>query len=158
MNIMEPFQHGLHFFFAITHNAVILYDAIHTFDSFSNYFLVCVCVCSEMPNSLLHYGLQPARLLCSWNFPGKNTGAGFHFLLQGIFLTQGSNLHLLRWQVGSLPLYHLGSPIIRLVNIFRCGITGPNSIYEFSLQLKKTTQFQVHHKKFFKKQMYGEEK
>ena len=35
------------------------------------------------------------------------------FLLQGIFLTQGSNLHLLRllhWQVDSLPLSHLGSP------------------------------------------------
>ena len=29
MNIMEPFQHGLHFFFAITHNAVILYDAAY---------------------------------------------------------------------------------------------------------------------------------
>ena len=30
----------------------------------------------------------PARLLCPWDFPGKNTGAGCHFLLQGIFLTQ----------------------------------------------------------------------
>ena len=29
---------------------------------------------------------------------------GYHFLLQGIFLTQGLNLHLLHWQVGSLPL------------------------------------------------------
>ena len=36
-----------------------------------------------------------ARLLCPWNFPGKNTEVGCHFLLQGIFLTQGSNLHLL---------------------------------------------------------------
>ena len=37
---------------------------------------------------------------------GKNTGVGCHFLLQGIFLTQGSNLsllHLLHWQAGSLP-------------------------------------------------------
>ena len=45
-------------------------------------------------------------LLCSWDFPGKNTGVGCHFLLQGIFLTQGSNphlLHLLYWQVDSLP-------------------------------------------------------
>ena len=30
-----------------------------------------------------------------WNSLGKNTGVGGHFLLQGIFLTQGSNLHLL---------------------------------------------------------------
>ena len=32
--------------------------------------------------------LQPARLLCPWDFPGKNTGVGCHFLLQGIFLTR----------------------------------------------------------------------
>ena len=39
--------------------------------------------------------------------PGKNTGVGCHALLQGIFLTQGSNPYLLcflHWQVGSLPL------------------------------------------------------
>ena len=34
-------------------------------------------------------------LLCLWYLPGKNTGVGFHFLLQGIFRTQGSNLCLL---------------------------------------------------------------
>ena len=32
---------------------------------------------------------------CRWNFPGKNTGVGCHLLLQGIFLTQGLNPHLL---------------------------------------------------------------
>ena len=36
--------------------------------------------------------------------PGKNTGVGCYALLQGIFLTQGSNLRLLDWQAGSLPL------------------------------------------------------
>ena len=44
--------------------------------------------------------------------PGKNTGASCHFLLQRIFLMQGSNpclLHLLHWQADSLPLRHLGS-------------------------------------------------
>ena len=47
-------------------------------------------------------------------FSGKNTGASCHFLLQGIFLTQGSNLHLLYllpWQVDSLPSHHQGSPV-----------------------------------------------
>ena len=44
--------------------------------------------------------MEPARLLCPWNSPGKNTEAGCHFLLQGIFPTQGSNAHLLYWQVG----------------------------------------------------------
>ena len=43
-------------------------------------------------------------------FPGKNSGVGCHFLLQGIFPTQGLNLHLLHWQVDSLPLCHQGSP------------------------------------------------
>ena len=34
------------------------------------------------------------QLLCPWDFPGKNTGLGCHFLLQGIFPAQGSNLGL----------------------------------------------------------------
>ena len=33
-------------------------------------------------------------LLCPWDFPAKNTGVGCHFLLQGIFPIQGSNLGL----------------------------------------------------------------
>ena len=41
-------------------------------------------------------------------FPGKNTGMGYHFLLQGIFLTQGSNPHLLQ-SGDSLQLSHSGS-------------------------------------------------
>ena len=47
--------------------------------------------------------------------PVKNTGVGCHFLLQGIFPTQGSDLSLLcllHWQVDSLPLHHLGSPLL----------------------------------------------
>ena len=44
------------------------------------------------------------------DFSGKNTGVGCHFLLQRIFPTQGSNPHLPRWQVDSLPLSQLGSP------------------------------------------------
>ena len=54
------------------------------------------------------------RLLCSRASPGKNTGVGCHSLLQGISSTQGSNAHLLcllHWQVDSLPLCHLGSPL-----------------------------------------------
>ena len=47
------------------------------------------------------------RLLCPWDSPSKNTGVDGHAFLQGIFLTQGSNLHLsclLHRQVGSSPL------------------------------------------------------
>ena len=48
-----------------------------------------------MLNSLWPHGLQPTRLFCPWDFPGKNTGVGCHFLLQGIFSTQGLNPGLL---------------------------------------------------------------
>ena len=44
-----------------------------------------------VPNSLRPHGLQPTRLLCPRDFPGKDTGVGCHFLLQEIFPTQGSN-------------------------------------------------------------------
>ena len=54
---------------------------------------------------------MPASLLCPWSFPGKNTGVGCHLLLQGIFLTQGLDPRLECWQVDSLQLSHLGSPL-----------------------------------------------
>ena len=60
--------------------------------------MVCVCVCVYLVAQLyltLCNGLQPARLLCPWNFPGKNTGVVSHSLLQGIFPTHGSNPGLL---------------------------------------------------------------
>ena len=47
------------------------------------------------------------QVLCPRAFPGKNIGLGCHFLLQGIFPTQGSNpglLWLLNWETDSLPL------------------------------------------------------
>ena len=69
----------------------------------------CVCSvlsCSVVSDSVRPYGWWPTRLLCPWDSPGRNTGVGCHFLLQGVFLTQGLNqhlLHLLHWQEGSLP-------------------------------------------------------
>ena len=49
--------------------------------------------------TLRHPGLQPARLLCPWDSPGKNTAVSCHALLQGVFSTQGPNLSLclLHW-------------------------------------------------------------
>ena len=43
-------------------------------------------------------------------FPGKNTGVGCHFLLQGIFLTQGPYLHLLHYRWILYWLSHQGNP------------------------------------------------
>ena len=63
-----------------------------------------------MSDSFVTRGLWPARLLCPWAFPGKNIGVGSRFLLQGIFLTQGSNPRLVHWRAGSLPLSLEGSP------------------------------------------------
>ena len=48
-----------------------------------------------MSNAVPPYGLQPARLLCPWGSPGKNTERVCPALLRGIFLTQGSKPCLL---------------------------------------------------------------
>ena len=63
----------------------------------------CLTLCDPMDCSLP--GLQ-GRILCPWDSSAKNTGEGCHAFLQGIFLTQGSNLHLLhcRWILHPLSL------------------------------------------------------
>ena len=48
-----------------------------------------------MFDSLQPHGPYPTRLLCPWDSPGKKTGVACHFLLQGIFQTQGLHLSLL---------------------------------------------------------------
>ena len=86
---------------------------------FSVYLLVVAVVShSAVSDSLKHHELQSARLLCPWNFRGKNTEVGCHFLIQGIFLTQGSNPRLLHWQADSLLLSHLGFPRSRVTDRF----------------------------------------
>ena len=74
---------------------------------------LCPTLCNSMDDS------QPARLLCPWDFPGKNTGVGFHSHLQRILPTQGLNLCLLHWQMDSLPLCHLGSQMGLLIKCKR---------------------------------------
>ena len=84
-------------------------------------FIVCIyiyggdLVAKSWPTLVTPWSV-PARLLCPWNSPGKNTGVGCHFLLQGIFLikTQRSNWCLLHCKqspalkVSSLQLSHQG--------------------------------------------------
>ena len=65
---------------------------------------------SVVSHSLRPCGLQPARLLCPWNSPGKNSGVGSLSLLQGIFPTQGSNPGLLHCRQILYPLSPQGSP------------------------------------------------
>ena len=65
---------------------------------------------SVVSDSLWPYGRQPTGLLSPWNSPGKNTGVGCHFLLQGIFSTQGLNPGLLHCRQILYPLSHQRSP------------------------------------------------
>ena len=72
--------------------------------------------------SVMSYSLQPVD--CStpgsspWDSPGKNTEVGCHFLLQGIFPTQGSNLNLPHGRQMLYPLSHQGMlHIIRHLSI-----------------------------------------
>ena len=58
-------------------------------------FLTCCLAAKSCPTLLQPYGLQPTRLLCPWDLPGKNTGMSHHSLFQGIFPTQESNQCLL---------------------------------------------------------------
>ena len=60
---------------------------------------MCICTREELHKEhttlLRPHGLQTAKLLCSWNSPGKNAGVDCHSLLQGGFSTQGLNMGLL---------------------------------------------------------------
>ena len=70
----------------------------------------CISLCRSVTwscRTLWPHRLQPSRFLCPWDPPGTNTRVGAHFLLQGIFPTQGPNLHLLHhrqilscWAIG----------------------------------------------------------
>ena len=56
---------------------------------FNSLYMVYICCCCSVaklcPALLQPHGLQTARLLCPWDFPGKNTRMDFHFLLWEIF-------------------------------------------------------------------------
>ena len=87
------------------------------------------------------------RFLRSWNPPGKKAAVGCHFLLQGIFPTQGSDVHLLwllLWQEDSLPLSHWGSPDIQEKPIIlraelSAGILQARREWHYILKGKPTT-------------------
>ena len=105
----EPNKQGLLSFPSLLHLPHTLWLIILLHD--------CVFSCSVM-SSFLH--------LCPWNFPSKNTGVGCHFLLRGIFPTQGSNpclLHLLHWQMDSLPSAPPGKPTWLLTSSIQAQIS-----------------------------------
>ena len=69
-----------------------------------------------MSNSLRLQGLQSTRLLCPLNCPGKNTGVGCHFLLQGNLPQPGTELSSPALQAGSLLSEPPGKPIYDLLH------------------------------------------
>ena len=64
----------------------------------ASFWLFPSCVCTYLLSCVWLFAapwtVQPVRLLCAWNSPGKNAGVGSHSLLQGIFPTQESHLSL----------------------------------------------------------------
>ena len=83
---LTPFRDYLNFIFTL-----LLWK--HSSDEQEYPCNMFVCVLSRFRHVLCDP--MGCRLLCRWDSPGKNIGVGCHFLLQGIFPTQGSNPHLL---------------------------------------------------------------
>ena len=119
-HLLSPHSH--HLFFFLFH--FLKFERQFTFPV-AMYSQCAVLVLSAQSDSLRPHGPQhpppPARFLCPGDSPGKNTGVGCHFLLQGIFPTQGSNPHLLsllQWQTDSLLLEPPGKHNSMVISIF----------------------------------------
>ena len=70
------------FHFCLTHFSLPTLTFLLFFEQLRLSITSC-CLVAKLCLALLQlHGLQPAKLLCSWYFPGKNTGVGCHFLLQ----------------------------------------------------------------------------
>ena len=67
------------------HSFPLSYCTFHCVCVHAKSLLSCLTLCNPMNP------MEPTRFLCPWNYPGKNTGVGCHFLLQEIFPTQGWN-------------------------------------------------------------------
>ena len=98
------------------------------------------------------HGLQPTRLLYPWDIPGKSTGVGCHFFLQGIFPSQGSDpslLCLLHWQAHSFTTEPPGKPvchniykyILYLYKYMPDSLTAPVSLIKIHNHLDTTVPF-----------------
>ena len=83
------------------------------------YDKVYTCMCVKSLQSCLTLcdptDCSPPGSSVHGDSPGKNTGVDCHFLLQGIFLTQGLTAHLLHWQADSLPAEPPRKPPIKIL-------------------------------------------
>ena len=87
----------------------------------SNHLTLCFPLLPPSPTlcdqSLCHPANWGPLGSSPWDSPGRNTGVGWNFFLQGTFLTQEWNLCLLHRQVDALQLSHLGSPYISILGL-----------------------------------------
>ena len=75
---------------------------------------LCMCACSVVFDSLATpMASSPLAFSVHGIIPGKDTGVHCHFLLQGVFPSQGSNLQVLCQKVDPLLLSHLGNPVVK---------------------------------------------
>ena len=99
-----------HIFQPLFYSSTFVHAAAFAFDGHSSLHNCCSCLISNLGPTFL----QPTRLLCPWDFPGKNTGVGCHFFLQVIFLTQGR-------VSGSWPRHHFSILSIAVVQFLTLG-------------------------------------
>ena len=106
--------------------------------------LCCAKSFQSRPTLCDNMDCSPPASSVPWDSPGQNTGVGCHFLLHRVFLTQGSNPHLLHWRTHSLPLSHLGSRgnLHCLSNHWYCSRTIRNTSF-MSQYLKNKSLIEV---------------
>ena len=107
---------------------------------------VCLCVKSLQlcPTLCDPMDCNPPGFSVYGDSPDKNTGVGCCALLQGIFLTQGSNpglLHLLNWQVGSLPLAPPGKPLVEGIKLHQIDLFLGKFVYQIYKNHAKIRRF-----------------
>ena len=103
--------------------------------------------CSVMSKSLWPYGLYPTRSLCSWDFPGNNTGVHCHFLLQGFpKMTKHNRPQMLLFS----SIFNIKMATQKFINIgfLKCMLIwhlSQNSLVKlFWIKLKSTKHLQSH--------------
>ena len=87
------------------------------------------------------HGLYPVRLLCPWDFPGKKTGVGCHFILQVIFQPRGQThimLPLITYSVISRTHQYLNWQ--ETISAWAFIILGPRVLWNTPMRSKRWAQ------------------
>ena len=85
-------------------------DILQSPNKYSNNYISCCCLVTKSYPTLCNPWTVAHQAPRPWNFPGKNTGVGCHFLLQEIFPTKTEPSTSCIGRLGSLPLSHQRSP------------------------------------------------